>query len=148
MEYNSRILECLCKAGKGQSGTSTLPLELPTSEQIWRSPLGEANPFLPNRGFKTQAGWLPFMPEGGLLFSPPMNPSSQPLGKAYLEDIFSGVVSTELGPSLETQRHRGRQDHMDKPLLFSIALMNLTLSGSFLIPTETHLCVKLRAQRA
>ena len=148
MEYNSRILECLCKAGKGQSGTSTLPLELPTSEQIWRSPLGEANPFLPNRGFKTQAGWLPFVPEGGLLFSPPMNPSSQPLGKAYLEDIFSGVVSTELGPSLETQRHRGRQDHMDKPLLFSIALMNLTLSGSFLIPTETHLCVKLRPQRA
>ena len=99
MEYNSRILECLCKAGKGQSGTSTLPLELPTSEQIWRSPLGEANPFLPNRGFKTQAGWLPFVPEGGLLFSPPMNPSSQPLGKADLEDIFSGVVSTELGPS-------------------------------------------------
>ena len=57
--------------------------------------------FIPlgNRGFKTQAGWRPFVPEGGLLFSPPMNPSSQPLGKAYLEDIFSGVVSTELGPS-------------------------------------------------
>ena len=53
--------------------------------------------------------------------------------KGMTEDeiIFSGVVSTELGPSLETQRHRGRQDHMDKPLLFSIALMNLTLSGSF-----------------
>ena len=49
-------------------------------------------------GFKTQAGWLHFVPEGGLLFSPPMNSSSQPLGKAYLEDIFSGVVSTELGP--------------------------------------------------
>ena len=44
----------LDKAGKGQSGTSTLPLELPTSEQIWRSPLGEAHPFLPNRGFLTQ----------------------------------------------------------------------------------------------
>ena len=79
---------------------------------------------------------------------PPTNPGSQTLGKVDLEDIFSGVVSTELGPSLETQRHRGRQDHMDKPLLFSITLMNLTLSGSFLIPTETHLCVKLRAQRA
>ena len=63
-----------------------------------------------------------------------------------LEDIFSGVVSTELGPSLETQRHRGRQEHMDKTFLFSIALVNLTLSGTFLIPTETHLCVKLRAQ--
>ena len=31
MENNSTIWECLCKAGKGQSGTSTLPLELPTS---------------------------------------------------------------------------------------------------------------------
>ena len=38
----------------------------------------------------------------------------QTLGKVDLEDIFSGVVSTELGPSLEIQRHRGRQDHMDK----------------------------------
>ena len=37
MEYNSRILECLCKADKGQSGTSTLPLELPTSEQIFET---------------------------------------------------------------------------------------------------------------
>ena len=36
-----------------------------SNEQIWRPPLGEANPFLPNRGFKTQAGWLPFVPEGG-----------------------------------------------------------------------------------
>ena len=89
-----------------------------------------------------------FVPYGGVLFSPPTNPGSQTLGKVDLEDIFSGVVSKELGPSLEIQRHRGRQDHMDKPLLFSIALMNLTLSGSFLIPTETHLCVKLRAQRA
>ena len=83
-----------------------------------------------------------------MLFSPPTNPSSQTLGKADLEDIFSGVVSMEVGPSLETETHRGRQDHMDKPLLFSIALMNLTLSGSFLIPMETHLCVKLRPQRA
>ena len=99
MEYNSRILKCLCKAGKGQSGTSTLPLELPTSDQIWRSPLGEANPFLPNRGFKTQAGWLPFVPEEGLLFSPPMNPSFQPLGKVDLEDIFSGLFPRSWGPA-------------------------------------------------
>ena len=62
--------------------------------------------------------------------------------KLTLHYFGSGVVSTELGPSLETQRHRGRQDHMDKPLLFSIALMNLTLSGSFLILTETHLCLE------
>ena len=37
----------LCKASKGQSGTSTLPLELPTSEQIWRPPLGEVLSMLP-----------------------------------------------------------------------------------------------------
>ena len=66
-----------------------------------------------------------FLPEGGLLFSPPMNPSSQPLGKAYLEDIFSGVVSTELGPSPETQSHRGRQDHMETSMLCSRPLVNL-----------------------
>ena len=38
-----------------------------------------------------------------------MNPASQALGKADLEDLFSGVVSTELGLSLETQTHRGRK---------------------------------------
>ena len=35
---------------------------------------------------------------------PPTNPGSQTLGKADLEDIFSGVVSTELGPSPEPDR--------------------------------------------
>ena len=50
-----------------------------------------------------------FVPEGGFLFLPPMNPASQALGKADLEDLFSGVVSTELGLSLETQTHRGRK---------------------------------------
>ena len=54
--------------------------------------------------------------EGGLLFPPPMNPISQPLGKADLEDLFSGVVSTELGPSLEPQTHRGRLRYSDKNL--------------------------------
>ena len=44
----------------------------------------------------------------------------------------------ELGPSLETQRHRGRQDHMDKPLLFSIALTNLTLSAKEVCDQEQH----------
>ena len=45
-----------------------------------------------------QVGCL-FVPYGGVLFSPPTNPGSQTLGKVDLEDIFSGVVSTELGPS-------------------------------------------------
>ena len=35
-----------------------------------------------------------FVPDGGVLFSPPTNPGSQTLGKVDLEDIFSGVVST------------------------------------------------------
>ena len=33
---------------------------------------------------------------------------------------------------------------MDKSLLSRRALVNLTLSGKFLIPMETPLCVKLR----
>ena len=35
---------------------------------------------------------------------------------------------------------------MDKSLLSRRALVNLTLSGKFLIPMETPLCVKLRTQ--
>ena len=44
------------------------------------------------------------MPEGGLLFLPPMIPGSQHGGKADLGDLCSGVVSTELGlcPGLPT----------------------------------------------
>ena len=57
----------------------------------------------------TQVGCL-FVPYGGVLFSPPTNPGSQTLGKVDLEDIFSGVVSKELGPSLETQRHTHRRE--------------------------------------
>ena len=35
---------------------------------------------------------------------------------------------------------------MDKSLLSRRALVNLTLSGKFVIPMETPLCVKLRTQ--
>ena len=50
----------------------------------------------------------------------------QPLGKADLEDLFSGVVSTELGPSLEpgAPNAQGKKNHMDKSLLSSRALVN------------------------
>ena len=38
-------------------------MEFQSSEQIWRSPVEEANPFLPNTGFQTQAVWLPLPPQ-------------------------------------------------------------------------------------
>ena len=82
MENNSRIWECLCKAGKGQSGTSTLPLEFLSSEQIWRSPSGEANPFLANRGFQTQAGWLPLLAWRRLAFPASYDPWFPAWGKS------------------------------------------------------------------
>ena len=127
MENNSTIWECLCKAGKGQSGTSTLPLELLTSEQIWRSPLGEANPFLPNRGFQTQASWLPLLARRRLACSASCELCFPPVGKVVLGDLFSGAISTELEPSLETHTHRGRQNHMDKSLLCRRTLVNLSM---------------------
>ena len=73
-----------------------------------------------------------------------------------MEDVFPAFKMMEEGHSVLLAQAVSQitlilinqQDHMDKPLLFSIAVMNLTLSGSFLIPTETHLCVKLQAQRA
>ena len=91
-------------------------------------------------------GWL-FLPIGDWTSPPPVKCASQPVRKAVLGDLFSGTVSTELGLSQETHIHRGRQNHMDKPLLCRRALVNLTLSGIFLAPTGTPLCVKLRTQR-
>ena len=88
-----------------------------------------------------------FLPAGDWLSPPPVKCAYQPEGKAILEDLFSGAVSTELGPRPETHTHRGRQNHTDRPLLCRRALVNLTLSGIFLAPMGTPLCVKLHTQR-
>ena len=68
-----------------------------------------------------------FLPEGGLLFLPPVIPGSQHGGKVVLGDLFSGAISTELELSPETQTHRGRQNHMDKSLLCRRTLVNLSM---------------------
>ena len=67
-----------------------------------------------------------YLPKG-LLVLPPANSASQPGGKAVRGYHFSGAISMELGPSPETHRQRGRQNHMDKSLLSSRALVNLSL---------------------
>ena len=53
--------------------------------------------------------------------------TGQPLVKADLGDLCSGVVSTELGLCPETHTYRGRQNHMNKSLLSKRALVNLSL---------------------
>ena len=75
----------------------TLPLELPTSEQIWRSPLGEANPFLPNRGFKTRAGGLPFTPP-----RPPPSTPPPPGRHRSIRPRGTGTGSREHRPTHQT----------------------------------------------
>ena len=60
---------------------------------------------------------------------------------------YDGDLSRPRGLALgETHMQRGRQNHMDKSLPSRRALVNLTLSGTFLAPTETPLCVKLGTQ--
>ena len=78
-----------------------------------------------------------FLPEGGLLFLPPMIPGSQHGGKADLGDLCSGVVSTELRLCPETHTYRGKQNYMNKSLLSKRALVNLSLWRTFLVPTGT-----------
>ena len=97
-----------------QSGTSTLPLEFLSSEQIWTSSFGEANPFLPNTGFQTQAGWLPLLALRRLACSAFCELHFPPGGKAVLGDLSSRPISTELGLSPETHTHRGSQNHLAK----------------------------------
>ena len=98
MDNNAIIKEYLCNAGKGQSGTSTLPLEFLSSEQIWRSPFGEANPFLPNRGFQTQAGWLPVLARRWLACPTCCELRFPAWGKAVLGDLFSGWNRLDVTP--------------------------------------------------
>ena len=127
-----------------QSGTSTLPLEFLSSEQIWRSPSGEANPFLANRGLQTQASWLPLLarrrlacPASCELRFPAWGISSSL--RSFLRGCFHGAGA---GPG--DANAWGKENNMDKSLLCRRALVNLTLSGKFLVPIGTPLCVKLR----
>ena len=123
-----------------------MPLELLTSEQIWRSPSGEANPFLAKRGLQTQAGWLPLLarrrlacPAACELHIPAWGISGS--WRSLLRGCFQGAGAEPGDPNAQ-----GKENNMDKSLLSRRALVNLTLSGNFLIPTETPLCVKLRTQ--
>ena len=123
-----------------------MPLELPTSEQIWRSPSGDANPFLANRGLQTQAGWLPLLarrrlacPASYELHIPAWGLSGS--WRSFLIGCFHGAGAEPGDPKAQ-----GKENNVDKSLLSRRALVNLTLSGKCLIPTETSLCVKLRTQ--
>ena len=40
--------------------------EFQSSEQIWTSPIVEANPFLPNTRLQTHTSWLPLLLQGRL----------------------------------------------------------------------------------
>ena len=52
----------------------------------------------------------------------------------------------KLGLSPGTHTHRGRQNHIDQSFLCRRALVNFTLSGTFLAPMESPLFVKLHTQ--
>ena len=80
-----------------------------------------------NRGFQTQAGWLPLPVLKRLAFSAFCELRFLPGGKAVLGDLFSGPISLELVLSPESHTHRGRQNHMDKSLLHRRTLVNLSL---------------------
>ena len=92
-------------------------LEFRSSEQIWRAPVVEANPFLPNTGFQTHAGWLPLLPRGRLAFPASANSTSLLLGKALLGGLSSWAVSPEPGAEVGDHTPRARQNHTHVSLL-------------------------------
>ena len=75
----------------GQSGTSTLPLEFPSSEQIWRSSFGEANHSFQREASKHRLVGCIYLPEGGLLVPLPVNSASRLGEKWFLEIFFQGL---------------------------------------------------------
>ena len=98
-----------------------LTLEFRSSEQIWRAPVVEANPFLPNTGFQTHAGWLPLLPRGRLAFPASANSASLLAGKALLGGLSSWAVSSEPGAEVGDQTHRARQNHTHMSLLLQVS---------------------------
>ena len=127
MENNVSIWECLCKAGKGQSGTSTLPLEFLSFEQIWRSPFGEVTHSFQIEASKHRPVGCLFLPTGGSLSPPLVKCISHPGGKSVLGVLFSGAVFPELGPSMGTHTHRGRKTHSNTSQFCKRALVILSV---------------------
>ena len=60
----------------------------PTRKSV-DTPLGEANPFLPNRGFQTQADWVPLLAHRRLAFCTSCEVHFQGWGKTWFLEIFS-----------------------------------------------------------
>ena len=107
MGSNARRQECLFKARKGQERCSALTLEFRSSEQILRSPVVEANMFLPNTGLQTHAVGCLFY-KGGSLCLHPANSASQPGEKVLLGGLSSGDVSPEPGAKVGDPHSQGK----------------------------------------
>ena len=93
---------------------------------------------------QTQAGWLPLLarrrlacPASCELHFPAWGISSSL--RSFLRGCFHGA-----GAGPRDANAQGKENNMDKSLLCRRALVNLTLSGKFLVPIGTPLCVKLR----
>ena len=76
-----------------------MTLEFRSSEQIWRAPVVEPNPFLPNLGLKTHTSRLPLLPQGRLSFPTSYELHFPASGKALLGGLSSRAVSP--GPGAE-----------------------------------------------
>ena len=87
-----------------------------------------------------------FLSSGGSLSPSLAKCGSHPGGKEVLRVLFSGSVFPELGSSMGTHTHRGRETHSDMSHFCKSALVNLNLLGTFLAHTDTALCVKLNTQ--
>ena len=112
--------------------------EFQSSEQIWRSPVVEANPFLPNTGLKTHVvGCLSF-PEGGLLSLHSVNFASQLAGKPCLWGFSSGAVSPEPVAEVGYLHLQGKAKPHPHVFALQESPVSLNLLGTFLAPTVTH----------
>ena len=122
----------------------SLPLELPISKQIWRSPLGESNSFLPYWDFQKQAGRLPLRARRRLDFPASYEPSFPGSGKSgywrsFLRGFFHGAGAETRDPIAQ-----GKENHMDKSL-FSRRPLSETYSVRNVLDSygDTPVCARL-----
>ena len=71
--------------------------EFQSSEQIWTSPIVEANRFLPNTCLQTHTSWLTLLPQGRLRLPAFCELRFPADGQTTMVSIFSRAVSPGVG---------------------------------------------------
>ena len=127
----------LVRLVKGRT-ESAVTLQYWAYEQVWSCPVVEASTFLPNKGLETHIGSLPLLPQTGSPHRMLRTPLPGLEEKLFLKVFSQGLVPLSWGYVREPKHTGQGQKHIHNSLVPRRALVNLSLSGTFLAWKESH----------